>query len=141
MKTKIFLLFLIFAAALHAGSYTHKTIDMPPNSTAIVSVPANKTDMLECYFEIIPENAGTIFRVEYPDGTLQEGRSMNLDGRERIITEKQGNFKIYFINYYNTARIQLNYRTLSKSDEEYKKDWCPIALILLIPLLFIFSKK
>lgn len=141
MKGKFFLLFLIFIAALYAANYTHKTMYMPPNSTAIISIPANETDMLECSFEIVPGDAGVIFMVEYPDGTIQEGRSISLGGWERIIAEDDGNFKIYLINYYNDAKIYLTYRVVPESDEEYKKDWCPIAFILLLPLIFVIFSK
>jgi len=142
MKLKLFLLFLIFTAALSASNYTHKTMYMPPNSTAIISIPANETDMLECTFQVEPWDAGIIFRLEHPDGTIQKGRSINIEGWERIMAEKDGNFKIYFINYYNNAKVYLTYKLVPESEQsEYKKDWCPVAFLLLIPLLFIVSGK
>jgi len=138
MKLKLFLLFLFFTAVLSA-SYMHKTMYMPPNSTAIISIPANETDMLECSFEVVPNDAGVIFVMEQPDGRIQRGRSINLDGWEHKIAEKDGIFKIYFINYRTDAKVYLAYRVVPESEQEYKIDWCPIALILLIP--FIFSRK
>ncbi len=143
MKSRIFLLFLIFIAALYAVNYTHKTMHMPANSTAIISIPANDTDMFECSFELMPADSRVIFRIEYPDGTVQEGMRFNLDGWERIKTEKEGNFKIYFINYHDDAKVYLTYRILAESEQdELKKDWCPMAMaLMLLPLYFIFSRS